>query len=69
MSETPLTNGTTTPPIRKLSAFPLTEYTATPTPPSERHESLQDPHIPELFLQPNGYPDVKLRLQKISDNG
>jgi threonine dehydratase len=69
MSETPLTNGTTTPRFRKLSAFPLTEYTATPTPPSERHEPLQDPDIPELFLQPNGYPDVKWSLQTISDNG
>lgn len=55
-------NGVTTPVTPKMSGLALTEYTAAPTPPSER-EQRTPPNwgIPEAFLLPNGYPDY-LRL-------
>ncbi|KAJ5734412.1 hypothetical protein N7493_003198 [Penicillium malachiteum] len=65
MSESPVTNGTTRPVTPKMNGLALTEYTAAPTPPSERN-----PHfpglppnwgIPESCLLPTGYPDY-LRL-------
>ncbi|CAG8929640.1 unnamed protein product [Penicillium salamii] len=49
----------------KMSGLALTEYTAAPTPPSERANQIPGlpPNwgIPEAFLLPNGYPDY-LRL-------
>lgn len=46
----------------KMNGLALTEYTAAPTPPSERaHQTPGLPPnwgIPEAFLLPNGYPDV-----------
>lgn len=64
MSDEPPTNGTVTPVTPKNLA--LTEYTAAPTPPSERGDDKSKmlgmpPNwgIPEAFLLPNGYPDVR----------
>ncbi|KAF7712330.1 Threonine dehydratase [Penicillium ucsense] len=55
----------TTPVTPKMSGLALTEYSAAPTPPSERSERIPGvpPNwgIPEAFLLPNGYPDY-LRL-------
>ncbi|OKP00369.1 Threonine dehydratase, mitochondrial [Penicillium subrubescens] len=65
MSEEHITNGTTSPVTPKMSGLALTEYTAAPTPPSERAERIPGlpPNwgIPSAFLLPNGYPDY-LRL-------
>ncbi|KAJ9489502.1 hypothetical protein VN97_g3789 [Penicillium thymicola] len=58
-------NGATTPVTPKMNGLALTEYTAAPTPPSEREQRTPGlpPNwgIPEAFLLPNGYPDY-LRL-------
>ncbi|KAJ5675595.1 hypothetical protein N7462_008492 [Penicillium macrosclerotiorum] len=65
MSDEPVPNGVTTPVSPKASGLALTEYTAAPTPPSERVQRIPGvpPNwgIPEAFLLPNGYPDY-LRL-------
>jgi threonine dehydratase len=67
------TNGVATPvtPTPKMSGLALTEYTAAPTPPSERERRTPGlpPNwgIPEAFLLPNGYPDVIEALQFILD--
>ena len=62
MSEEASTNGVATPVTPKMSGLALTEYTAAPTPPSEREQRTPGlpPNwgIPEAFLLPNGYPDV-----------
>ncbi|KAK4862470.1 hypothetical protein LT330_002603 [Penicillium expansum] len=59
------TSGVATPVTPKMSGLALTEYTAAPTPPSEREQRTPGlpPNwgIPEAFLLPNGYPDY-LRL-------
>jgi hypothetical protein len=66
MSEEHITNGTTSPVTPKMSGLALTEYTAAPTPPSERAERITGlpPNwgIPNAFLLPNGYPDVRNSL-------
>jgi len=54
-------NGTSTPSAVKRSGLSLTEYTATPTPPSERVLHPPSYDVPADFLLPNGYPDY-LRL-------
>ncbi|CAG7991990.1 unnamed protein product [Penicillium olsonii] len=68
MSNDTSTNAVVTPvsPVTpKMSGLALTEYTAAPTPPSERADQIPGlpPNwgIPEAFLLPNGYPDY-LRL-------
>ncbi|KAF3386379.1 Threonine dehydratase [Penicillium rolfsii] len=65
MSEEHIPNGTTSPVTPKMSGLALTEYTATPTPPSEHADHIPGlpPNwgIPNAFLLPNGYPDY-LRL-------
>ncbi|KAF4269698.1 hypothetical protein KXV89_009338 [Aspergillus fumigatus] len=66
MPDQSATNGTTTPVTAKLSNLALTEYTAAPTPPSEKDQDTalgvsRDWGIPNAFLLPNGYPDY-LRL-------
>ncbi|KAK2736249.1 threonine deaminase [Myotisia sp. PD_48] len=53
-------NGTVTPPLQ-VNSLSLTEYTANPSPPSEKLCNHADWDIPESFLLPNGYPDY-LRL-------
>ncbi|KAF7119134.1 hypothetical protein CNMCM5793_008874 [Aspergillus hiratsukae] len=60
------TNGTATPVTPKLSNLALTEYTAAPTPPSEKDQNTalglsRNWDVPNAFLLPNGYPDY-LRL-------
>ncbi|KAJ5225356.1 hypothetical protein N7468_006581 [Penicillium chermesinum] len=59
------TNGVRTPVTPKMSGLALTEYTAAPTPPSERAERFPgvppDWGVPDSYLLPNGYPDY-LRL-------
>ncbi|EXJ65230.1 threonine ammonia-lyase, biosynthetic [Cladophialophora yegresii CBS 114405] len=61
----PRVNGTTTPSTPttpKRSGLALTEYTAMPTPPSERADT-PTYDVPADFLLPNGYPDyVRLIL-------
>ncbi|KLJ12242.1 threonine ammonia-lyase, biosynthetic [Blastomyces silverae] len=61
MAEMPLTNGCGSPRTPRLNSFSLTEYSANPSPPNERHGLPPDWEIPEAFLLPNGYPDY-LRL-------
>ncbi|PGH10344.1 threonine ammonia-lyase, biosynthetic [Blastomyces parvus] len=61
MAEAPLTNGAGSPLTPRLNSFSLTEYSANPSPPNERHGLPPDWEIPEAFLLPNGYPDY-LRL-------
>ncbi|KAJ6017852.1 hypothetical protein N7451_001231 [Penicillium sp. IBT 35674x] len=66
MSDHPVANGVKTPVTPpKMNGFALTEYTAAPTPPSERNPRFPgvppDWGIPESCLLPNGYPDY-LRL-------
>ncbi|KAL2416423.1 Threonine dehydratase, mitochondrial [Exophiala dermatitidis] len=56
----PQVNGTTTPSTPKPSGLALTEYTAMPTPPSERAD-IPVYDVPRDFLLPNGHPDY-LRL-------
>jgi threonine dehydratase len=53
------TNGTMTPQTPKLNGFALTEYTANPSPPTERVKSDALSQVPLEFLLPNGYPDVR----------
>ncbi|KAH0537174.1 threonine deaminase [Glutinoglossum americanum] len=53
--------GTHTPQTPKLNTLSLTEYTAHPTPPSERVRDRVVSLVPEPFLLPNGTPDY-LRL-------
>jgi hypothetical protein len=68
---TPNSSPPTTPP--RFNQLALTEYTANPTPPSERDDyagRLRDGapsarlsrkwEIPEEFLLPNGHPDVSI---------
>lgn len=64
MSDESSTNSAPTPGTPKVSTLSLTEYAATPTPPNERSEQVpsglhRDWQIPEAFLLPNGYPDVR----------
>ncbi|KAK5049440.1 hypothetical protein LTR84_004369 [Exophiala bonariae] len=54
------TNGRTTPTTPRRSTLAMTEYTAMPTPPSERAER-PTYDVPPDFLLPSGYPDY-LRL-------
>ncbi|KKZ63137.1 threonine ammonia-lyase, biosynthetic [[Emmonsia] crescens] len=62
MAEEPLTNGCGSPRTSpRLNSLALTEYSANPSPPNERHGLPPDWEIPEAFLLPNGYPDY-LRL-------
>ncbi|KAK4937834.1 threonine deaminase [Elasticomyces elasticus] len=57
----PHVNGTTTPTTpKRTSGLAMTEYTANPTPPSERAD-LPSYDVPPDFLLPNGHPDY-LRL-------
>lgn len=66
MSSEPVTNGVARPITPKKSGLALTEYSAAPTPPSERAQRV--PGLPpnwgirEDFLLPNGYPDVRYSL-------
>jgi len=62
MVETTVVNGTHTPQTPKLNGLSLTEYTANSSPPSEKHRSTALPRVPEAFLLPNGFPDVRSRL-------
>ncbi|OJD19929.1 threonine ammonia-lyase, biosynthetic [Emergomyces pasteurianus Ep9510] len=61
MAEAPITNGCSSPRPPRLNSLALTEYSANPSPPNERHGLPPDWEIPEAFLLPNGYPDY-LRL-------
>ncbi|KAK2782884.1 threonine deaminase [Emmonsiellopsis sp. PD_33] len=65
MAVSPLTNGNGSPrpTTPKMSSLSLTEYTANPSPPNERHGLPPDWDIPEAYLLPTGYPDyLKLIL-------
>lgn len=73
MSDEPVPNGVATPVSPKLSGLALTEYTAAPTPPGERvHSKIPGlpPNwgIPEAFLLPNGYPDVRYTPESSTEN-
>lgn len=57
------TNGVPSPRTPKRTGLALTEYTANPSPSNEeRGEIGYHGHIPDAFLLPTGYPDVRLRL-------
>lgn len=67
MSDESSTNGVPTPVTPKLSGLSLTEYASNPTPPGVRGEKTvpghpRDWNIPDAFLLPNGYPDVRFFL-------
>lgn len=59
MSESDLPNGLPTPETPKLQSLALTEYTANPSPPSEKNRLRALSQLPDDFLLPNGYPDVR----------
>lgn len=42
-----------------LSGLSLTEYSANPSPPSERRQDRIKQIVPEEFILPNGHPDVR----------
>ena len=54
-------NGTRTPTTPKRNTLSLTEYSANPTPPSEKSNVSNKYDVPTDFLLPSGYPDY-LRL-------
>ena len=54
-------NGTKTPTTPKRNTLSLTEYSANPTPPSEKSNVSNKYDVPTDFLLPSGYPDY-LRL-------
>lgn len=60
MDENSTPNGTHTPQTPKLNTLSLTEYTANPSPPSRTNSSTALAKIPEAFLLPNGFPDVRV---------
>lgn len=53
------TNGLSSPRTPKQTGLALTEYTANPSPTGENHKVAAREAIPEAFLLPNGYPDVR----------
>ncbi|GMF72370.1 unnamed protein product [Aspergillus oryzae] len=68
MSAESSTNGIATPVSSKYSNLALTEYSTVPTPDSENDDGKQlgsPPNwgIPDAFLLPNGYPDVRYSTQ------
>lgn len=69
MSTESATNGATRPVTPKTNGLALTEYSAAPTPPSERGQRIPGvpPNwgIPEDFLLPNGYPDVRYTFAQL----
>lgn len=54
-------NGLASPRTPKQTGLALTEYTANPSPPSESPKD-RSSGVPESFLLPNGYPDVRLSI-------
>ena len=68
MDDTTLSNGTLTPQTPKLNSLALTEYTANPTPPSRRNSPTASPKVPEAFLLPNGFPDVRIPSREGSNH-
>ncbi|KAI9888013.1 MAG: Threonine dehydratase biosynthetic, chloroplastic [Watsoniomyces obsoletus] len=61
MSESDLPNGYPLPETPKFHSLALTEYTANPSPPSEKNRLRALSQLPDDYLLPNGYPDY-LRL-------
>jgi threonine dehydratase len=51
-------NGLASPRTPKQTGLALTEYTANPSPPSGSPKD-RSSGVPESFLLPNGYPDVR----------
>ncbi|MCJ1379878.1 Threonine dehydratase biosynthetic, chloroplastic [Xylographa soralifera] len=54
-------DGCSTPQTPKTNGLSLTEYTANPSPPSEKTKFKCSTQVPDAFLLPDGYPDY-LRL-------
>ena len=52
-------NGLASPRTPRGTGLSLTEYTANPSPPSEDQKSKAQHAVPQAFLLPNGYPDVR----------
>lgn len=53
-------NGLASPRTPKQTGLALTEYTANPSPPSQSPKDKdRSSGVPESFLLPNGYPDVR----------
>ena len=59
MAEAVATNGTRTPEKPHISSLSLTEYTATPSPSATPKQKIEAAGVPEHFLLPTGYPDVR----------
>ena len=57
MDGTKLLNGAHSRKSSKANAMPLTEYAANPIPPVNK--SPVSSQVPEAFLLPDGFPDVK----------
>ena len=53
------TPGGSRPRTPSLNTLSLTEYSSNPTPPSESPKSKVRGLIPDEFILPNGYPDVR----------
>lgn len=60
MSDLMLPNGVPEPRTPTLHGLSLTEYTANPSPPSEKGRARSLSDLPDDFLLPNGYPDVRM---------
>jgi hypothetical protein len=54
-----LYSGVQTPRTPLSSGLALTEYTANPSPPTETVKQKSQSAVPEAFLLPNGFPDVR----------
>ena len=54
-----LYSGVQTPRTPMSSSLALTEYTANPTPPNEPTKDKAQSAVPDAFLLPNGFPDVR----------
>ncbi len=59
MTDAPMSDDTETPRTPKLNGLSLTEYTANPSPPSKDTGARVRAVLPESFILPNGYPDVR----------
>ena len=59
MADTLTSNGVLMPQTPKKSGFALTEYTVNPSPSRESPKEKAYHTVPEAFILPNGFPDVR----------
>lgn len=55
-----LYSGVQTPRTPLSSSLSLTEYTINPSPPNETTKQKAQSAVPDAFLLPNGFPDVRI---------